>query len=219
LQDYFHELICITEREKFVVPVHAIGSRAVLDFPDEVAFEEGPVKFASTKTLLVRNVGNRDAKFDLQIDEWVDLNNGIFDFMEIFLRPFTVSPQNGVLAVNESMQVVITFTPTVVGDHHGRMRVSYDTGEEVYISLHGVAQNALVRLDKNSIRIENTYISMANQRTVTITNRSNVIAHFRWTQYATPEEEEIQKSMSVSLFPIYVNKCQCNNVAQVLWHP
>ena len=43
-QDYTHELICITEREKFLVPVRAIGARAVLDFPDEVNFGTCPVK-------------------------------------------------------------------------------------------------------------------------------------------------------------------------------
>lgn len=66
-------------------------------------------------------------------------------------------------------------------------------GEDVLISLYGGAQDANVRLDKNSIRIENTYISMANQRTVTIHNRSDIIAHFRWTQFATKEEEDQQK--------------------------
>ena len=68
-------------------------------------------------------------------------------------------------------------------------------GESIYIGLYGAAQDALVRLDKNSMRIENTFISMANQRTVTISNRSDVIAHFRWTQYATQEEEDQQKLM------------------------
>lgn len=43
-QDYTHELICITEREKFLVPVRAIGARAILDFPDEVNFGTCPVK-------------------------------------------------------------------------------------------------------------------------------------------------------------------------------
>lgn len=43
-QDYTHELICITEREKFLVPVKAIGARAILDFPDEVNFGTCPVK-------------------------------------------------------------------------------------------------------------------------------------------------------------------------------
>lgn len=44
LQDYEHELVCITEREKFVVPVKAIGARALLDYPDEINFTAAPVK-------------------------------------------------------------------------------------------------------------------------------------------------------------------------------
>ena len=43
-QDYDHELVCITEREKFAIPVKAIGSRALLDFPDEIHFSAAPVK-------------------------------------------------------------------------------------------------------------------------------------------------------------------------------
>lgn len=66
-------------------------------------------------------------------------------------------------------------------------------GEKVYVSLYGAAQDANVRLEKNALRIENTYVSMASQRTVVIANRSDVIAHFRWTQFATQEEEEQQK--------------------------
>lgn len=33
---YSAELMVVTEREKFVVPIGAIGHRAVLDFPDQV---------------------------------------------------------------------------------------------------------------------------------------------------------------------------------------
>ena len=73
------------------------------------------------------------------------------------------------------------------------------SGEDIYIQLYGVSLDTNVRLDKNSIRIENTYLSMANQRTVTITNRSNVIANFRWTQFATQEEEDQQKLLYVAL--------------------
>lgn len=43
-KDYTHELICVTEREKFVIPVRAIGARAILDFPDEINFTTVPVK-------------------------------------------------------------------------------------------------------------------------------------------------------------------------------
>jgi len=68
LQDYTHELVCITEREKFIVPVRAIGARAVLDFPDEINFPIGPVKYTNTKTLLVRNIGNKEGKFTLSCE-------------------------------------------------------------------------------------------------------------------------------------------------------
>ena len=44
LQDYHLELVCTTERERFVVPVRAVGVRALLDFPDEIHFPSSPVK-------------------------------------------------------------------------------------------------------------------------------------------------------------------------------
>ena len=43
-QDYAHELVCVTEREKFVIPVRGIGRRGVVDFPDEIHFPTAPVK-------------------------------------------------------------------------------------------------------------------------------------------------------------------------------
>jgi hydrocephalus-inducing protein len=82
--------VCITEREKFVVPVRAIGARALLDFPDKVHFSASPVKviifrklyrapndslssplqYCSTKTVLVRNVGNKEAKFNIEAQRY-----------------------------------------------------------------------------------------------------------------------------------------------------
>ena len=100
--------MCVTEREKFIIPVRAIGARALLDFPDEVNFSSAPVKVwsslltvsilvlclhahaclcvtllpppphfqcHSTKTVLVRNVGNREAKFNMATKRSVVINN------------------------------------------------------------------------------------------------------------------------------------------------
>lgn len=36
VRSYSAELVVVTEREKFIVPVGALGHRAVLDFPDQV---------------------------------------------------------------------------------------------------------------------------------------------------------------------------------------
>jgi len=66
-------------------------------------------------------------------------------------------------------------------------------GERVYVSLYGAAVDANVRLDKSTLRIDNTYICMANQRTLTIHNRSDVLVHFKWSPFATKMEEDMQK--------------------------
>nr|XP_006823299.1 PREDICTED: hydrocephalus-inducing protein homolog [Saccoglossus kowalevskii] len=175
-KDYTHELICMTEKEKFIIPVRCIGARALLDFPDDVNFATCPVKYPSSRTLLVRNVGNKEARFALSTE-----------------KPFTVNPPNGILASNESMQIEIVFQPMKIGSHFGELVLHYDSGENIFVNLYGGAIDSNVRLDKNSLRIENTYISMANQRTVTISNRSDVIVHYQWKPFATQEEEDQQK--------------------------
>ena len=90
LQDYHHQLVCITEREKFLIPVRALGPRAVLDFPDELHFPTAPVKYASTKTVLVRNVGNHEGKFDMEITRFADCNVPI-DYMSVLVVPSLLS--------------------------------------------------------------------------------------------------------------------------------
>ena len=73
-KDYNHELIVSTEREKFIIPIKCIGSRAILDFPDEINFalnNSCPVKYLNSKVLLIRNIGNKDAKFSLKVDKLI----------------------------------------------------------------------------------------------------------------------------------------------------
>lgn len=67
------------------------------------------------------------------------------------------------------------------------------SGEKVHINVYGVAQDINVRLEKKSIHFEKTYLEMINQRTVTLSNRSNQLVHFQWKQFATEREEEQQK--------------------------
>ena len=42
--DYSYDLMIVTEREKFIVPIRAVGCRAMLDFPDSLDFGMVPVK-------------------------------------------------------------------------------------------------------------------------------------------------------------------------------
>ncbi|NXU58594.1 HYDIN protein, partial [Turnix velox] len=175
-KDYFHQLTCITEREKFTLPIRAIGARAILDFPDQVDFSICPVKFNTQKTLLVCNVGNREARYSLSTQS-----------------PFSVDPSIGTLGVGDSMQVTVEFQPLKSGDHFGTLVVHYDTGEDVHTSLFGAAVDVNIRLDKNSLTIEKTYLMLSNHRSVVIHNQSEIITHFQWKAFASQEEEDQQK--------------------------
>ena len=62
------------------------------------------------------------------------------------------------------MQVDIHFTPRAVGDHGGELVVRYESGEEVGVGLYGGAVDSNVRLDRGSVKMDSTYISMSSQR-------------------------------------------------------
>ncbi|NXG68880.1 HYDIN protein, partial [Baryphthengus martii] len=175
-KDYFHQLICITERERFIVPIRAIGARAILDFPDQLNFSTCPVKYSTQKTLLVRNIGNREACYCISTQS-----------------PFSVDPSIGTLGIGDAMQVTVEFHPLKTGDHSGSLIVHYDTGEDIHTSLYGAAVDVNIRLDKNSLILEKTYLTLSNHRTVVIHNRSEIIAHFQWKAFVTQEEEDQQK--------------------------
>lgn len=63
--DYAYDLIVITEREKFIVPIRAMGCRAVLDFPDQLDFGLVPVKFNNEKPVILRNIGEKTTKWSI----------------------------------------------------------------------------------------------------------------------------------------------------------
>lgn len=73
----------------------------------------------------------------------------------------------------------------------------------MFISLYGAAIDMNIRLDKNSLILEKTYLSLANQRTLTIHNHSNIIAHFQWKIFATQEEEDREKYRFVRKITVY----------------
>lgn len=71
----------MTERERFEVPVHAIGPRAILDFRDEFNLPTCPVKGTTEKTQLVRNIGNNKAKFTLQTQRCETVHDKLMFFL------------------------------------------------------------------------------------------------------------------------------------------
>lgn len=64
--DYSYDLMVITEREKFIVPIRAMGCRAVLDFPDQLDFGLVPVKYDNEKPVILRNIGEKTTKWQIK---------------------------------------------------------------------------------------------------------------------------------------------------------
>ncbi|XP_062355753.1 hydrocephalus-inducing protein homolog [Cinclus cinclus] len=175
-KDYSHELFCITGTERIVVPIRAIAARAILDFPDQLDFSECPVKYSSQKALLVRNVGNVEAHYQLSTQS-----------------PFCVVPDRGTLAAGDTMQVTVGFHPLTVGDHSGSLVVCCNTGECICTNLHGEAVDVNIGLSTNSMEVEKTLITTSSYTTVFIENRSNITARFQWKTFPTEEDENEEK--------------------------
>ena len=171
-RDYNYSLVCVTEREKFSIPVRAIGTRACLDFPDDIAMGMAPVKHTTTKTFLVRNVGEKATKFALSAT-----------------APFNVEPRNGFVSQGSSVQVTIMFTPEVAMPYNGELLLEYENGQTSAVALSGDAQNINVHLSSQIIEVDPAYISLSSQKTVKVFNRSGVPVQFSWKAFGASQEE------------------------------
>ena len=96
-----------------------------------------------------------------------------------------------------------------------------NAGDVVHVNVRGASQDVPVRLVRSSVSMDATYVTMSSQKLVAITNRSDVIARFRWTRFATPEAEqqhragyELINALSTSNFailpgaPFFIRACQ-----------
>ena len=69
--------------------------------------------------------------------------------------------------------------------------------ESVYMRLFGAADEVAIRLDKPTLRMEPTYLGRTSFRQVTLSNRSDIIAQFKWSKFADEfAEEEVKQGYS-----------------------
>ncbi|NXD22968.1 HYDIN protein, partial [Spelaeornis formosus] len=104
--------------------------------------------------------------------------------------PFSVIPAMGTLDIGDTMQVTVGFQPLETGDHSTSLVVHYDTGEDTHTSLHGRAVDVHIRLDRNTVTIDKTYITLSKRATVLIHNLSDITVYFQWKATDTQEEED-----------------------------
>uniref|UniRef100_A0A8C0Z9K6 Hydrocephalus-inducing protein-like n=1 Tax=Cyanistes caeruleus TaxID=156563 RepID=A0A8C0Z9K6_CYACU len=175
LNDYSHELVCITKTERIVVPIRAIAARAILTIPDQLNFSECPVKSSTKKTLLLRNTGNLEAHYYISTQS-----------------PFSVVPAMGALGAGDSVQVTVGFHPLTTGAHFGSMVVCYNTGE-IHTNLQGEAVDVSIGLRTYSVELKKTFITTSSHTAMFIENRSNIRAQFQWKTFPSEEDENEEK--------------------------
>ena len=161
-EDYTLDLVCVTEREKFLVPVQCVGDKPALDFPDTVTFEPTPAKCKSIVTRVIRNVGSKVSHFRFFVPE-----------------PFAVFPSEGVLQVGESLQVRLEFYPEQVGQYEATMEVDAGVGvEPVMVNLIGNGCEMRVGLDCGTVEALPTFVGKTTRRTFRVVNRGDRAARF-----------------------------------------
>ena len=97
------------------------------------------------------------------------------------------------LKVQEATQITIDFNPKYLMNYSGELKVSYHTGEEVFVTLRGTGISIDVRINKYDLKIPSTYIAMANYKTFRIENKGTESVQFYFSAYSTPEDEEIDR--------------------------
>ena len=150
--DYKYNLTVVTERERFIVPIVAVGKRSMIDFPDIIDFGNCPVKYNSKKPIIIRNLGEKTTKWQLQLPEG-----------------FSASKIEGVLEYQKNEQIILNFFPLHSIQYNKECSLLYD-GLQAYTILKGNAYTGDVRLGKTYLKLDKTYISLKAQSSLQINN-------------------------------------------------
>ncbi|CAH8595198.1 unnamed protein product [Heterobilharzia americana] len=182
-QDYRHDLMCVTDRELFSIPVFCIGPRAILDLPDEICFGEVPVKVTNKKVLGIRNTGDGIAMIKLDT-----------------AKPFFVDPVVLKVAPGALEEITISFIPESTDNLCRKMFIVYNTGEKLQIDLHGKGVEAPVNLKDKDINLNGTFIGLHTQASVFIENNSSDFVSYKWSPFRNPGEESSVNEILIGTF-------------------
>ncbi len=61
--NYSYDLMALSEREKFIVSVRAVGCWSMIDFPDIFDFGSVPFKHVTEKPIIITNVWEKSTKW------------------------------------------------------------------------------------------------------------------------------------------------------------
>lgn len=177
VRDYTLDLVCVTEREKFIVPVRAVGNRPRMSFPDSIDFGTCPVKSTSRKMVLAQNIGSCSAKFRLYSHN----------------PAFTVTSDDMTVEPGGYQMVEVFFTPNGQDVVESEIEVEYTKKLRCFIKLSGAGKNVDVSLSTPSLTLEPSFISLSSQSTLRIHNHSEIAINFSWKSFANVSEEDDER--------------------------
>ena len=183
VDDYAYELVCVTEREKFVVPLRATGKVAALSMPDAVSFPNVPVRSSTTRTMVLRNVGTKGAPYRIASP-----------------APFIAAPDRGFVAPGEHVTVSLTFAPLEPAALDCELGVTYGDGDRhtVHVNLSGAGTELDVALGVAAVAMPATYVTLANDAPLRLSNRSEAPVEYRWRAFATEAEEAEERARRIA---------------------
>lgn len=199
IDDYEYDLIVATEREKFIVPLRAVGKRGLLSFPDAVTFASTPVKSTSAKTIVVRNTGTRASEFRLTV-----------------APPFYVTPERGFVDVDQNLPVTLSFTPTEAKPYASEMVVAYvEGGYEAAVAISSAGHDVPVHINTGAIVFPGTYVTLTDTKLVVLKNDSELPISFSWKAHRDAAEEKLERERRVT----ELNEQEAQEYAAILAAP
>ncbi|XP_059716702.1 hydrocephalus-inducing protein-like [Haemorhous mexicanus] len=191
-KDYCHQLVCMTSRERIVVPIRAIGARAVLDFPAQLDFSKCAVQGSTQKTLLVRNVGTQAARYQLSTQSSFKsmVQEKVAKVPEdpmLFSHDiFSIEPMEGEIGPNCSAEIKVTFKP-LEAQEYGSVAYCSISGREsrLPLQLRGEGQGPLVELSSQTLDLGNVFVNTPHVYEVKLMNRGALDAPFTCIPSAT----------------------------------
>lgn len=178
VDEYAIDLVCCTERERFLLPVRVRGRYAALDIPDSLSFGLCPVRLTTAKALTVRNVGTRGAKFAFKTSD---------DDV------FTVSPVSAELEQGQAVQIELKMTPPSLLATQGTLEIVDDSGTTAVVDLSGAVENVDVYLSQPLVEPSATYLSLSSRKTIKICNESEFTLDFSWKSFADTAGDEQER--------------------------
>lgn len=182
-EDYSSDIVVVTEREKFLVQVKAIGARAELDFPAYYNFDMCPVGCTTQKTFLVHNVGEKLGAFTVEAGE----AGG----------PFVVSPKEATLGCGESMQFSVSFSPSDTVMYAQALSFKFLDGQVCETMVEGGGAELDVHLKDEKVYLNPTFISRSSQKRFKLVNNSKVPVRFSFQRYMDKGRDEDERSRAM----------------------